>query len=98
MSGKHKPEKLKGNKSSKEDEIEDNAEEVLNSYEWRTKLDNVITDEANRVTKIVGNKITWIFQRLQEDNDRLRHQIAYLQGRIEEKVEEVGAAKKAVMR
>lgn len=44
-------------------------------------------DETNRVTKVVGNKILQIFGKIQTEISKLKLKSAYLQGRLDERVE-----------
>lgn len=47
----------------------------------------LITDEANRITKFVGNKLVKVFSKVETDMDKLRIKTASLEGKLDEREE-----------
>lgn len=50
---------------------------------WREELQELISDEGNRVTKAVGGKLMKIFGRVEQLIEELKMDNAYMKGRLD---------------
>lgn len=81
---RNKPERDRPRNSDSESEVKVN-EETPTSTNWEIPLNAILLDENKKIAKPTGVKIVEIFQKLQDENERLKLRIAYLEGRLDER-------------
>lgn len=64
---------------------ESDVDTVDSTHSWRRKLDAIIFNDSNKISKAAGMKLLELYGELQEENDELRRKNAYLQGRVDER-------------
>lgn len=74
---------------------EDSEQEIEeDKSNWRERLEDLIVDDRNKISKTVGLKIMRVFGNMSAQMDKLRLRNAYLSGRLDEREEILDVLKK----
>lgn len=73
--------------------LESEDEELAKSAGWREKLEAILIDDKNRISKTCAAKINSIFTAYEMDLFALKIKVSYLQGRLDERDDLMGLIK-----